>query len=54
MTDAEIEELFELARTDGIIPIVRKTAQFNHHRKLILALLSHPPVRQVLFRRMAF
>jgi digeranylgeranylglycerophospholipid reductase len=54
MTDGDIEELFELARTDGIMPIVRKTAQFNHHRKLILALLKHPPVRQLLLRRLAF
>jgi digeranylgeranylglycerophospholipid reductase len=54
MTDGDIEELFELARTDGIMPIVRKTAQFNRHRKLILALLKHPPVRQLLLRRLAF
>ena len=54
MTDGDIEELFELARTDGIMPIVRKTAQFNHHRKLILALLKHPPLRQLLLRRLAF
>lgn len=54
MTDDDIEQLFELARTDGIMPIVRKTATFNKHRKLILALLKHPPVRQLLRRRLAF
>jgi len=54
MTDGDIEQLFELARTDGIMPIVRKTAQFNRHRKLILALLKHPPVRQLLLRRLVF
>jgi digeranylgeranylglycerophospholipid reductase len=54
MTDDDIEQLFELARTDGIMPIVRKTASFNKHRKLILALLKHPPVRQLLLRRLAF
>ena len=54
MSDSEIEQLFELARTDGVMPIVRRTASFNHHRKLILALLKHPPVRQVLLRRLAF
>jgi len=26
MTDEDIEELFELARTDGVMPIVRRTA----------------------------
>jgi geranylgeranyl reductase family protein len=54
MTDADIEQLFELARTDGIMPIVRRTAAFNRHRTLILALLKHPPVRQLLLRRLAF
>ena len=54
MTDDDIEQLFELARVDGVMPIVRKTASFNKHRKLILALLQHPPVRQLLFRRLAF
>jgi len=50
LTDAEIDALFDLARTDGIMPLVRKTAQFNQHRHLIKALFKHPPVRKVLFR----
>jgi digeranylgeranylglycerophospholipid reductase len=54
MTDEDIEQLFELARTDGIMPIVRRTACYNRHRSLILALLKHPPVRQLLLRRLAF
>ena len=54
MSDEDIEALFELAITDGVMPIVRRTASFNRHRKLILALLKHPPVRQLLFRRLAF
>jgi flavin-dependent dehydrogenase len=54
MTDEDIEQLFELARTDGVMPIVRRTATFNRHRQLILALLKHPPVRQLLLRRLAF
>ena len=52
LTDAEIDELFELAQTDGIMPIVRRTARFNHHRDLILSLLKHPPARRVFFRRL--
>jgi flavin-dependent dehydrogenase len=52
LTDAEIDALFELARTDGIMPIVRRTAEFNRHRNLIIALFKHPPVRRVLFRRL--
>ena len=54
MTDDDIEQLFELARVDGVMPIVRRTASFNRHRHLILALLKHPPVRQILLRRLAF
>ena len=50
LSDREIDSFFELARTDGIMPIVRKTAQFNHHRPLIRALLQHPPARKILFR----
>jgi geranylgeranyl reductase family protein len=50
LNDQEIDTLFELARTDGIMPIVRRTAQFNHHRHLIRALLRHPPARKILFR----
>lgn len=54
MTDGDIEQLFELARTDGVMPIVRRTASFNRHRKLILELLKHPPVRQLILQRLAF
>lgn len=51
MNDDEIDALFELARTDGIMPLVRKTAQFNRHRALIVSLLNHPPARRLLMRR---
>jgi geranylgeranyl reductase family protein len=54
MSDADIEHLFELARTDGVMPIVRRTASFNRHRHLIMELLKHPPVRQLILRRLAF
>jgi digeranylgeranylglycerophospholipid reductase len=54
MSDADIEQLFELARTDGVMPIVRRTASFNRHRKLIVELLKHPPVRQLILRKLAF
>lgn len=50
MSDADIDSLFELAETDGIMPLVRRTASFNRHREFIIALLKHPPARRVLFR----
>ena len=52
MSDADIEALFELARTDGIMPIVRRTARFNQHRALIRAVFRHPPARRLLFDRL--
>jgi flavin-dependent dehydrogenase len=50
MTDDQIEDLFHLAQTDGIIPLIRAKARFNQHRDFILALLRHPSARQILFR----
>jgi geranylgeranyl reductase family protein len=50
LSDAEIDSLFDLAQTDGIMPLVRKTAQFNQHRHLIRALFKHPPARRILFQ----
>src|SRR5437588_3896092 len=53
LTDPEIDELFDLARTDGIIPLARKTARFNRHRDFIRALFRHAPARRILFRSLA-
>lgn len=50
LSDRDMDELFELARTDGILPLVRKTIRFNHHRDFINALFRHAPARQILFR----
>jgi digeranylgeranylglycerophospholipid reductase len=50
LTDEDIDGLFELVRTDGIMPLVRRTAAFNHHREFIAALFKHPPARRVLLR----
>jgi digeranylgeranylglycerophospholipid reductase len=53
MRDADIDSLFTLATTDGILPLVRQTARFNRHRDFILALLRHQPARRALFGRLA-
>lgn len=52
LSDDAIDSFFELAHTDGIMPIVRATARFNEHRPLIRALFKHPPARRILFRAM--
>jgi flavin-dependent dehydrogenase len=53
MRDADIDALFSLAKTDGILPLVRQNAHFNRHRDFILALLRHQPARRALFGRLA-
>jgi digeranylgeranylglycerophospholipid reductase len=50
LSDHEIDALFELARTDGIMPLVRRFATFNSHRQFISALFRHPPARRVLVK----
>jgi digeranylgeranylglycerophospholipid reductase len=50
MSDTDIDKLFTLAQTDGVMPLVRKTVRFNEYRHLIRALFKHPPARRVLFR----
>ena len=51
LTDPDIDAFFELAQTDGVMPIVRRTARFNRHRHLIVSLLNHPPARRLLMQR---
>lgn len=49
MRDLDIDALFDLAKTDGILPLARQTARFNQHRDFILALMRHQPARRALF-----
>jgi geranylgeranyl reductase family protein len=49
MSDRQIDALFDLAHTDGIMPIVHRTAEFNQHRRFIHAILRHAPARRVFW-----
>ena len=51
LTDDELEVIFDLWATDGLMPLIRKTATLNHHRKLITAITKYPAMRKILFRR---
>jgi flavin-dependent dehydrogenase len=53
MDDEGIDALFDLAQTNGVMPIVRRTARFNQHRDLIVSLLKHPPARRLLVKELA-
>ena len=48
LNDRGIDSLVELARIDGIIPMLRQTADFNWHRQSALALLRHSQFRRIL------
>jgi len=48
LNDRGIDSLVELARIDGIVPMLRQTADFNWHRQSALALLRHAQFRRLL------
>jgi geranylgeranyl reductase family protein len=48
LDDTAIDALVELARVDGLIPLLRETADFNWHRRSALALLRHAEFRRIL------
>ena len=53
LADEEIDELFDLARTDGLVSLIRNTARFNRHHDLIRALFRYPAARKILLRQIA-
>lgn len=48
LSDRAIDALVELARVDGIVPLLQQTADFNWHRRSALALLKHGQFRRIL------
>jgi digeranylgeranylglycerophospholipid reductase len=48
LNDRAIDAIVELARVDGIVPLLRQTADFNWHRQSALALLKHAQFRKIL------
>jgi digeranylgeranylglycerophospholipid reductase len=48
LNDRAIDALVELARVDGIVPLLRQTADFNWHAASALALLRHAQFRRIL------
>ena len=43
-----VDALLELAAVDGIVPLLRRTANFNWHRQTALALLRNPGFRRIV------
>jgi len=52
LSDRAIDALVELARVDGILPLLRQTADFNWHRSAALSLLRHASFRRVVVSSM--
>ena len=46
--DRAIDALLELAAVDGIVPLLRRTANFNWHRAAALALLKNAGFRRIV------
>src|SRR4030095_9994766 len=46
--DGAIDRLMELARVDGIVPLLKQTADFNWHRTATKALLRHAEFRRIV------
>jgi len=50
LSDESIDALIELARVDGVVPLLQEHASFNWHRKAALALLAHPAFRRIVYK----
>ncbi len=49
LSDRTIDKVVELARVDGIVPLLKQTADFNWHGAAARSLLKHPSFRRVVF-----
>ena len=50
LSDESIDALIDLARVNGVVPLLQETASFNWHRKAAIALLGHPSFRRIVFK----
>ena len=48
--DAEIDELIRALASDSVQAVIHRTASFNRHRNLILALLREPGIASLLLK----
>jgi len=53
LSDESIDSLIDLARTNGVVPLLQRNASFNWHRKAAIALLGHPAFRRIVYRSWA-
>jgi len=48
LNDSAIDALVQLARVDGLVPLLKQTADFNWHAGSALALMRHAQARRIL------
>jgi flavin-dependent dehydrogenase len=54
LSDDSIDQIIELAKVNGVIPLLQETASFNWHRKAAVALLTHPAFRRIVFKSLTW
>ena len=52
LNDVTVDRLIELARVDGIVPLLKQTADFNWHHTAARALLRHAEFRRIVLESM--
>ena len=50
LNDESIDSLIELARVNGVVPLLQEKATFNWHRKAAIALLADASFRKIVFK----
>jgi digeranylgeranylglycerophospholipid reductase len=50
LSDESIDSLIELARVNGIVPLLQEKASFNWHSKAAMALLADASFRKIVFK----
>jgi len=53
LNDSAIDALFDVARSNGLMPLVRREANFNFHRSAALALLQNGAFRRTVLTSLA-
>jgi digeranylgeranylglycerophospholipid reductase len=53
LNDAAIDALFDVARSSGLMPLIRREANFNWHRSAALALLQNGAFRRTVLSSLA-
>jgi flavin-dependent dehydrogenase len=50
LDDRRLHAVMELARVDGVVPLLKRYGDFNSHRRAVIALLRHSPFRRALLK----